>query len=471
MFTASYQDKTLLKWFSGVAALIMSFIILLPSGLFAATGDSGEASHAIMNIPLIFLWIAAILMMAKASSLIERLGQPAVLGELLIGVVAGSLYLVGVDFFEPAKSSEVIHFLAELGVVILLFQIGMESSVRGMMKVGVPALLVACVGVFLPFVAIVFLGPYIISGLSAHAYLLLGCTLTATSVGITARVLKDLGKIDGIEGRIIIGAAVLDDAIGLTILAVVSAIITHKSVGASEVIYIIIKAGAFLAGGLLIGARLAPVLSKIFSKIHTGVGMKFAVIISFGLIFSYLASLAGLAPVVGAFAAGLVLTPVYFEQFSSPPFVDDLHEIMKKEKSSSSLTKKIDSLIETHSHRHMVEFTDHLGHFLIPIFFVLTGMQVKIAALWDLKVLVIAGVVLTFAVITKVAAGFVAGKGVKKLIVGIGMIPRGEVGLIHANMGKALGIFDDALFSAVVVVIMITTLIAPPLLAVVLKRS
>ncbi|MBI5236151.1 MAG: cation:proton antiporter [Deltaproteobacteria bacterium] len=469
MYSASYQDKSILKWFSVVCGLILLSIV--PSVVFASTDGSGGASGAATNIPLIFLWIAVILMLAKASSLIERVGQPAVLGELLVGVAAGSLYLVGLDFFEPVKTSEIIHFLAELGVVILLFQIGMESSVKSMMKVGIPAFIVACIGVILPFVAIYFLAPYIIGGLSANAYLFLGATLTATSVGITARVLKDLGRSDTTESRIIIGAAVIDDVLGLIILAVVSAMVMQGSVSAGDVLIIVFKAAVFLVGGLLIGAWLAPRFGRGFSKINTGVGMKFALIISFGLVFSYIASLVGLAPIVGAFAAGLVLTPVYFEQFSNPPFVDDLHEMMKKEKLSSSVTKKIDSLIETHSHRHMVEFVEHLGHFFIPIFFILTGIQVKIAALWDFKVLVMAGIITIIAVVTKVAAGVAAGKGVKKLTVGIGMIPRGEVGLIFANMGKGLGVMDDTVFSAMVVVIMLTTLVTPPLLAMALKRS
>ncbi|MBI5562162.1 MAG: cation:proton antiporter [Deltaproteobacteria bacterium] len=423
-----------------------------------------------MNVPLIFLWIAILLMLAKASSLIERLGQPAVLGELLIGVAAGSLYLAGIDFFDPIKTSGIIHFLAELGVVVLLFQIGIESSVKTMMKVGVPSFLVACVGVILPQTAVYFLGPWLVPGLSGTAYLFLGATMTATSVGITARVLQDLNKSHWPEARIIIGAAVIDDVLGLIILAVVSAIVMRGTVDAGTVSIIVVKAVAFLGGGMLIGTWLAPRLGRFFSIIHTGLGMKFAVVISFGLVFAYIASLVGLAPIVGAFTAGLILTPVYFNQFSDPPFVEDLKKVVAEERVKGPLAKKIDNVIETHSHRHILEFTEHLGHFLVPIFFVLTGMQVKIAALFDLKVLFMSAGVLIVAIITKVAAGAVAGKGMKKLAVGVGMVPRGEVGLIFANMGKAMGVMDDTVFSAIVVVIMLTTLITPPMLAAVFKR-
>jgi len=463
------------KNFVLILLLLTAGYFALPDGLFASEAAHGadEAAgggHG-TGVAVIFVWIAILLMSAKVSSLIERVGQPAVLGELLIGVLLGSLYLFGVQFFEPIKSSEIIHFLAELGVVILLFQIGMESSVSTMVKVGVPSFLVACVGVILPFVAtIYFAGPILMPGLSSTAYLFLGATLTATSVGITARVLKDLGKSDTAESRIIIGAAVIDDVLGLIILAIVSAIVIKGSIDIGSLSIIIVKAVGFLGGSILLGTWLAPRISRFFSAIHTGLGMKFALVISFGLIFAYLAALMGLAPIVGAFAAGLVLTPVYFDEFQESPFVDDLKTAMKDEQINGPFGKKLNDIIHKHSHKHIEVFVEHLGHFMIPIFFVLTGMQVKVDALADPQIIIMALGVTVVAIVTKVAAGWMAGKGVNKLAVGVGMVPRGEVGLIFANMGKTMGVMDDAVFSAIVVVIMLTTLVTPPVLALVLKR-
>lgn len=446
-------------------------VLFSPAGILASEPASGEAAPAHDMIPVTFFWIAILLLAAKVSSLIERVGQPAVLGELLIGVFLGSLYLLGIDFFEPAKTSEIIRFLAELGVVILLFQIGMESSVQTMMKVGIPSFAVACVGVILPLVAVTyFVGPWLAPGLPSHAYLFLGATMTATSVGITARVLQDIGKSQTNEARIIIGAAVIDDVLGLIILAVVSAIVLQGSIDMMSLSIIIFKAVAFLVGGFLLGTWAAPKLGRLFSRIHTGAGMKFALVISFGLVFAYGASLVGLAPIVGAFAAGLVLTPVYFEQFTDPPFVEDLKKALSEEQLNGAFAGKLDGIIKTHSRRHIEEFVQHLGHFLVPIFFVLTGMQVKIAALMDIKVLLMAAGILVAAVITKVAAGWAGGKGVHHLSIGVGMVPRGEVGLIFANMGKSMGVMDDAVFSAIVIVIMATTLITPPFLASVFKK-
>lgn len=450
----------------------LAFAVLLnPSGIFAGDNGAGEAVTGDM-FPLTFLWIAVLLIAARVSSLIERAGQPAVLGELLIGVVLGSLYLTGFTLFEPIKTNEIIHFLAELGVVVLLFQIGVESNIQTMMKVGIPSFLVACVGVILPLVAITyFVGPWLVPNLRYSAYLFLGATMTATSVGITARVLQDIGKSQTPEARTIIGAAVIDDVLGLIILAVVSAIVIKGSIDLYSLFVIILKATVFLGGGILLGTWLAPRLSWFFSRIHTGMGMKFALVISFGLVFAYIASLVGLAPIVGAFTAGLILTPVYFDQFSDPPFVEDLRRTLREESVDGALGKRLEQIVEVHSHRHITEFTEHLGYFLVPIFFVLTGMQVKVATLMDTRVIVMAAGIFTAAVITKVAAGWAAGKGMHKLAVGVGMIPRGEVGLIFANMGKGMGVMDDTVFSAIVIVIMATTLVTPPMLAAVFKRT
>ena len=443
--------------------------LMIPALSFASEAVPGGGEHG-TNISIIFLWIAIILLLAKVSALVERVGQPAVLGEILMGICLGNLPLLGIYFFAPMVSNEIMHFLAELGVVILLFYIGMESSVESMVKVGAQSFLVATIGVAVPFVLGTYVaGPLLLPGQSANTYLFLGSILTATSVGITARVLKDIGKSQTAESRIIIGAAVIDDVMGLVILAVVSAIVFKGSVSMGEMGIILAKAIIFLIGAVLIGMPLAPFLGKFFSKINTGVGMKFALVISFGLVFAYLASVVGLAPIVGAFAAGLILKPVHFKAFDNPEIVKELEEVVSGAESRGSFVAKIDGIAATHSEKHTEDFVDHLGHFLVPIFFVITGMQVKLEAFMDINVVLISLGLFVAAVIGKIVAGFGCGKGIRKWVVGVGMIPRGEVGLIFANMGRSLGVMDDNIFSAVVVVIMLTTLVTPPVLAALLK--
>lgn len=448
------------------------FVYFLIVGLlFAKTafGASEEPTTGHGASAVVFFWIAMILLSAKLSSLVEKFGQPSVLGELVIGVILGNLGLLGFHYFDVVKGDSIINFLAELGVVILLFQIGLESNIQKMKAVGVSALMVATIGVVAPFVLGTYIvGPWLMPGLETNTYLFIGAALTATSVGITARVFKDLGKLKSPEAQIVLGAAVIDDVMGLIILAVVSAIVTIGVISAATVGVIILKAVLFLAGSIVVGQIVAKNLGKYFSKIHTGVGMKFAVAISFGLTFAYLAQVIGLAPIVGAFAAGLVLDPVHFKFFEDPTIVSDLR------KSVAGLPvrakKKINEVIAHHSERHVEDLIDPVSHFLVPIFFVVTGMNVNLETLFDIPVLVVALGITSVAFAGKIAAGLAAGK-VNKLIVGFGMVPRGEVGLIFATIGRSLGVIDDTVFSVVVIMVILTTLLTPPILTALLKRS
>ena len=420
-----------------------------------------------------FLWIAVLLLLAKFSSLIEKWGQPAVLGELLVGVLLGNLVLLGVFVFEPVKHDEIIKFLAELGVVILLFQIGLESNIDEMRKVGVRAFMVAVVGVVAPFGLGYWVGGLLMPELSTNALLFLGATLTATSVGITGRVFRDLGKLQTKEAQIVLGAAVIDDVMGLIILAIVTAIVMAPpgsggiSIGAISQISLI--AVAFLAGALFLGQWIAPLIGKFLSKIHTGVGMKFTIAISFCLIFSYLAHLAGLAPIIGAFAAGLMLETVHFKSFSDPTINQEI-KVAVAEANLKTRTK-VDHVLEQHSERHLDNLMAPLGHFLVPIFFVVTGMQVDLTTLSDPKVVGIALAITAVAFIGKIVAGIVAGPGVNKYIVGWGMAPRGEVGLIFAMIGKGLGVMSEELFSIIIIMVILTTLLTPPILNYLLRQQ
>ena len=449
--------------------LLVLGVIIAPYAL--ASGSSESTGHG-GGAAVTFLWIAVILIAAKLSGLVEKIGQPSVLGELVIGVVLGNLALLGIHLFDPIKTNEIIAFLSELGVVILLFQIGLESNIHEMRKVGLKAGLVAIVGVVLPFVVGAFIvGPWLLPGLSFNAYLFLGATLTATSVGITARVFKDLKKLQTKEAQIVLGAAVIDDVMGLIILAVVSAMVTVGTVSFGMISWITAKAVLFLIGSIVIGQLLAPRLGRWFAKIQTGVAMKFTLAICFGLIFAYLAQKIGLAPIVGAFAAGLVLDPVHFRYFKDPKVVRDIKKAVKDVECEHNIKEKINGAIEPHAHRHIEDLIEPLGNFLIPIFFVMTGMAVKLETMFDLSVLAVALAITLAAFIGKIAAGYVAGKGVNKAIIGFGMVPRGEVGLIFAVIGKNLGVVSDQVFSIIVIMVILTTLLTPPILTFLLKRQ
>ncbi|MBX3013476.1 MAG: cation:proton antiporter [Caldilineaceae bacterium] len=422
-----------------------------------------------VSFGLIFLWMAVILLVARVTLLIERWGQPPVLGELLAGVVLGNLSLLGIRFFEPISHNHIIEFLAELGVVILLFQVGLESHIGEMRRVGLRAFAVACVGVVVPFLLGTYVvGPLLLPGLPFYGYLFLGATLTATSVGITARVFQDLKILRSAEAQIVLGAAVIDDVLGLIILAVVSALVTAGSFSLLEVGIISLKAVGFLAGAIFIGQLLAPFLGRLLSAIHTGKGMKLTLALCFGLGCAYLAGQLGLAPIVGAFAAGLVLDPVHFRHFKDPEVVEDLRAEMAA--FDPAAQGRLQHVIDHHAERHVRDLLEPIGNLLVPIFFILTGMSVQLDALADPRLWVVALGITLVAFLGKAVAGLVAGN-VNKAIVGWGMVPRGEVGLIFAATGQRLGIVSPELFGVIIIVVILSTLLTPPILTYIVRQQ
>jgi Kef-type K+ transport system membrane component KefB len=381
----------------------------------------------------------------------ERIRQPAVLGELLFGVVLGNLSLLGWNGFDFIKHSEVISSLAEIGVILLLFEVGLESNLFEMLEVGWSSFLVALLGVIAPMLLGWGLAAWFLPHAGGLVHLFIGSILAATSVGLTARVLQDLGKSQTREARIILGAAVIDDVMGLLVLAAVSGMIAAAAHGQSSLSWtgmslIMVKAVAFLMLSVLIGQRFTPWLFARATHLR-GRG----VLVSFGLAFcfftAWLASLAGLAPIVGAFAAGLVLDRVHYYDLS-------LREDATLEKLLNPLTS-----------------------FLVPVFFVLMGLKVELKSLFQEGTLYFALLLTLVAVLGKQCCSLgVLEKGTNRLAVGIGMIPRGEVGLICASYGSTLvlngqPVVSPTVYSAVVLMIVLTTLVTPPLLKLALSRQ
>lgn len=412
----------------------------------------------------VLLGISIILLAAKVGGdLMVRIRQPAVLGELLVGVLLGNLVLFGFDGLEflrppgphgdsgspesgPNATATVLDMLARIGVILLLFEVGLESNLRDMRKVGLSSLLVALLGVVVPMALGWGVSRWLLSDESWHVHLFIGATLCATSVGITARVLKDLGKTDTAESKIILGAAVIDDVLGLIVLAVVHAIIVQGSASPIEVVVIVGKAVGFLVGAVVFGELLSPRLFRMAAllRVH-GMLVITGLVFCFGM--SWVANLMGLAPIVGAFAAGLILDESHYERLRAT------------------------------DERSLEDWVLPIATLLVPIFFVMMGFQVDLRSFLNISVLLLAAGITVAAVIGKQACSLgVVGRGVDRLSVGIGMIPRGEVGLIFAAIGQALisdgvPVINPSVYTAIVVMVMVTTLVTPPLLSWSLARS
>jgi Kef-type K+ transport system membrane component KefB len=399
----------------------------------------------------LFAAIALMLVAAKiCGDLFERGGLPPVLGELTAGIVLGNLDLAGVHALDWFSTDPQLAMLGELGVVLLLFQVGLESNMQQMAKVGITALAVACVGVVLPMALGFGLHAWLAPEYTWHTHLFVGAVLSATSVGITARVFKDLGAIDSPTGRVVLGAAVIDDVLGLIVLAVVSGIVagaeSGKSLDVVSIGVLVTKSIAFLGIAIALGPWAARHLyraARVLQVRH----VLLAASLAFCFLVAWVAHVVELAPIVGAFAAGLVLDDVVY------------HDLATREE------------------HHLEDQLRPLGELLTPIFFVLTGAKVDLATFGDADAVTLAAALTVAAVLGKQACALVArAPGVDRLSVGIGMIPRGEVGLIFAANGIALHlggkpVISDSCYAAIVIMVLATTIVTPPLLAWSMRRA
>lgn len=409
------------------------------------TEPGGGPSHGLD--PQVLVGVALILVVAKlGGEVFERIKQPAVLGELIGGIVVGNLWLAGFHGFDFLKSNEVITALADIGVIILLFEVGLESNLGEMLEVGWSSLFVAIAGVIAPFLLGWMVSAYFIPDEARLGHIFIGATLCATSVGITARVLKDLGRLQSRESRIILGAAVIDDVLGLLILAVVAGAINAAASGVglslADVALIAGKAVAFLAGALIIGKYITPYLFHGAGRLE-GRGVLLALAFAFCFLLAWAAVLVGLAAIVGAFAAGLVLEEVHFKNFPER----GKHDLQR-------LIVPVSTLF-------------------VPIFFVLMGVRVDLRAFARPELLGFAATLTVAAIIGKqVCSLATAERGLNRLAIGLGMVPRGEVGLIFAGIGATLflpnshgvsePVISPSTFGVVVIMVIATTLVTPP---------
>ncbi|HUL32506.1 MAG TPA: cation:proton antiporter [Candidatus Eisenbacteria bacterium] len=456
-------------------------ILATPSSFAMLLLVAGELSHADPVVPILIASIFITLGAALGGSLMKSIKQPAVLGELLVGLLAGNLgyyfgnatisvlregdnlsriatlalngsYSLGTaaaQVLSPGPHTDLIvrllngpeghtyiyiytfiDIISRLAILVLLFLVGLEISLVEMKRVGKTAGIVAILGIVIPM----FLGMATMKLLrpesSLAVDLFIGGILTATSVGITARVLRDLGQDRTNEARVILGAAVIDDVLCLIVLAVVSGLALTGQISFSSIAATTGKAALFLVASLGVGIWLTPKLVRRISNLGIQ-NLKLLFGVSFALLLSWLANLAELATIVGAFAAGMVLNSFFDREVEGI----SLHDLLSP----------IESLI-------------------VPLFFVWMGIQVKLEAMASGDVL-IAGVALTLvAIVGKVASGWGCPKSMNRWAVGYGMMPRGEVGLIFAGIGKGIGVVDDGLFSATVLLVMVTTILAPILL-------
>ena len=431
---------------------------------FAENGEGDVTQHWGKT----FFMFAIVLVIGRMGDIVQRFGQPPVIGQLVMGMVISAVGFMGVEFMNEIKTEPTISFLAALGAALLLFSIGLESNLASMKNVGLNAVIVATIGVAVPFfLGTWVLGPVFFGDESSSARLFIGASLVATSIGITASVFRALGITRSRAAQTVLGAAVLDDVFGLVILAVVAAIASGGEASIRMVTELTLKAFGFLAIAIALGMLLANPVLKFFRSISSSEGMMVSVAVGIALLYGYLAQVFGLEPIIGAFAAGLVLEPAYFSDYDEPDIVSQMRGLDIPDESTQMQVSAIGFHARHSQIEHMI---GTLNHVFVPVFFVYTGMLIDIESLLKPELYVVALIVTIAAVFGKIVAG-VAAKGAskEKLLVGVAMVPRGEVGLIFAATGKGLGVLSDDLFSVIIIAIVLTTLIVPPLLRIMVK--
>ena len=401
----------------------------LVPGLAMASGASETFTRT--SLLLILMITAA----DVCGYIFERLGMAEILGEIYAGIMLGNLALIGIDFNlgELLRSSEFMVYSSELALVLLLFLVGLESDMRGLLKVGSNALAVAFTGVALPVSLGLVAGAVLSYGTGVEGWFV-GATLAATSVGITAKLLGDNGLVNTPSARVILGAALIDDVLGILLLAVLASVVVSGEVSPIDLLWIVAKALLFFAVALLVGQKLMPGVIHIVSlNKHSSVWTGFAFCLALG--FAQLAQVAGLAPLIGAFVAGLLLDDVDF---------------------------RVGHALQKH---RLQELVKPISDIMITIFFVGIGAQVQLQALLDPGIVLIIISLTVVAIASKGLAGYaVRGPGFDRLGIGFGMIPRGEVGLVFATFAFSHHVFSAQMYSALVLVVLLTTLVGPILL-------
>ena len=480
--------------FSGVRPyrLLLACLLVL---LVAPSTVSALQFHTSHSDPIapVLLGVTGILFVALLGRFgARKLQLPSVLGELGMGILIGNLaYLFGFDLIivlregpalfdtvgnllhgealeqacctyatgtektahvlsllrgphgdELIQVAQTLDIFSRYGIIFLLFMVGLRTSIDEMRQVGPDSLRVATLGVVLPFALGFGSSWLLIPDISLHTSLFLGAALGATSIGISVMVLQELKMESTKVARIILGAAVLDDILGLLMLSIVSGIVVTGGINAAQILIVIAMTVIFLGAAVFLGPMLLRLVIAMVRHLDL-MEAKMFISFLFVMILAWMANLAGLATIIGAFTAGLIMHDAYFKHWGRV----------------SEHTVCIKDLIMP------------LEVILVPIFFVLMGIQVKLETFLDWQVIILSAGLLLSAIIGKLFAGLGAATGNNRWAIGIGMLPRGEVGLVFAAIGKSLDVINDALFSAIVLMVILTTLLAPPLLKYSLQRG
>ncbi len=444
--------------------LILIGLIINTSLLFA---DSSAVSCAIAPQhdynPMILLWLVIFIFLSRSLSIIKKIGIPLIVGEILTGIILGCLDDMGINIFYDIMNNEIMSFLAELGGIILMFEIGLESKFSDLKKNFHLGCVVAISGSILTFMVGFVVSKYLIPNHNLMRDLLLGVITAATATGISAKTFKDMNLLHTHEVQVVLVSSIIDELISVFIFGVISAIILNNTVSVLQISLSVAQVLAFFVFAAIFGNWITPLLTKWSIKIHAGMNMKLGVLLIICFLFSWIAYISGLATVLGAFIAGLILDEIYFVSFSRSHFFKNLVDLTKHIP-HEGIKNEILQLITHQESKTLEELIKPLSHLFVPIFFIYIGFMLDIKILFEIHTLYLILVILIMSLGGRIISGFLVqrhNKSFNHLIIGLGMTPIGEAGLIFAMFGKNLNILDAITFAVIIACIVIATILTP----------
>lgn len=464
-FTLIFDMKVVTR-----VCLIILLLTIFSLKSFASSPANTNISETADFTPAIYLWLALSILMSRGLSIVKKIGLPVVTSEILAGIVLGHLYLFGITTFIGMNHNEIIQFLSEIGAMILMFEIGLETQIKDISNKLVSGMKIALFGTVLTFSGGYYLSEFFYPGMTTDSRILLGVITAATATGISAKVFKDLKLLATREVKLVLTASLIDEVLSILCFAIVSGVLIAGNVEIETLITITAKITVFFLLSITLGTRLTPLLTRLSVKIHAGISMKIGLLFFICTLYTWLASVLGVAPVIGAFIAGLVIDPEHFKNFSQAKFLREL-KLIANRTSDENAKAQILKTVHGQETRSLDELIKPLSNIFVPIFFTYIGLIFKISDLTKPRVVLFAISLLVISLIGRIISGYSEKEKLNKLLVGLGMTPIGEAGLIFAVTGHQLGIINNDIMSAIVLAVVLITIITPTLIKISLKSG
>lgn len=449
------------------AKLLLIFMLII--GISQQCFASAATPPANDFTPAIYLWFTLAIMMSRGLAVVKKFGLPIVTSEILAGIVLGNLHFFGIYTFTGMENNEIVRFLAEIGAMILMFEIGLETQLEDITAKLASGLKIALFGTVLTFIGGYFVIDFFYPESSNGSKILLGLISAATATGISGKVFKDLKILNSVEVKTVLTASLIDEVLSILCFAVLSGVLISGNINLNQLMISAAKTTGFFLLSIILGPRLTPILTKYSIKIHAGISMKIGILFMICTFYTWLAAELGLAPVIGAFIAGLIINPEYFKNFSQAKFLRDFKSIASHT-SDENARNQIIKTVTLYEIRSLDELIKPLSNIFVPFFFTYIGLIFHLDDLLNISVVLVALALITVTLLGRIISGFSEHSRLNKLIIGLGMTPIGEAGLIFTITGSQLGLISDELISSIVLALVSITILAPIMLKIAVNK-